>query len=61
MVFTFHVQIQDLKFLFDKEPNRRIRQIKEVIWITKTPVNRDEDNYELPTCTMTSFVLKKST
>ena len=34
----------------DKEPNRRIRHIKEAIWIRKarTPINRDEGNYELP-------------
>ncbi|KAI0220012.1 hypothetical protein LSAT2_028453 [Lamellibrachia satsuma] len=36
--------------IVDKEPNRRIRHIKEVIWIRKTttPINRDEGNYELP-------------
>ena len=36
--------------IIDKEPNRRIRQIKEAIWIrkTKTPINRDEGNHELP-------------
>ena len=36
--------------IVDKEPNRRIRHIKEAIWIRKarTPINRDEGNYELP-------------
>ena len=36
--------------IVDKEPNQRIRQIKEAIWIrkTRTPINRDEGNYELP-------------
>ena len=36
--------------VLDKEPNRRIRHIKEAIWIrkTRTPINRDEGNYELP-------------
>ena len=36
--------------IVDKEPNRRIWQIKEAIWIRKarTPINRDEGNYELP-------------
>ena len=36
--------------IVDKEPNQRIRQIKEAIWIRKdrTPINRDEGNYELP-------------
>ena len=36
--------------IVDKEPNRRIRHIKEAIWIrkTRTPINRDEGNYELP-------------
>ena len=36
--------------IVDKEPNRRIRHIKEATWIrkTRTPINRDEGNYELP-------------
>ena len=36
--------------IVDKEPNRRIRHIKVAIWIRKarTPINRDEGNYELP-------------
>ncbi|KAI0217606.1 Ankyrin repeat domain-containing protein 27 [Lamellibrachia satsuma] len=36
--------------IVDKEPNRRIRHIKEAIWIRKTTtsINRDEGNYELP-------------
>ena len=36
--------------IVDKEPNRRIQHIKEAIWIrkTRTPINRDEGNYELP-------------
>ena len=36
--------------IVDKEPNRRIWHIKEAIWIrkTRTPINRDEGNYELP-------------
>ena len=35
--------------IVDKEPNRRIQHIKEAIWIRKarTPINRDEGNYEL--------------
>ena len=33
--------------IVDKDPNR---YIKEAIWIrkTRTPINRDEGNYELP-------------
>ena len=36
--------------IIDKEPNKRTQQVKEAIWIrkTKTPMNRDEGNYELP-------------
>ena len=30
-----------------KEPNRKSRQLKEAIWIKKTPMNRDEGYYEL--------------
>ena len=35
--------------IVDKEPNRRIRHIKEAIWIRKTttPINRDEGNYAI--------------
>ena len=35
--------------IIDVEPKRNTRQIKETIWIrkTKTPMNRDEGNYEL--------------
>ena len=42
--------------IVDKEPNRRIRHIKEAIWIRKTttPINRDEGNLNCLTCTMTS-------
>ncbi|KAI0230484.1 Centrosomal protein of 89 kDa [Lamellibrachia satsuma] len=36
--------------IVDKEPNQRIRHIKEAIWIrkTRTPINRDEGSYQLP-------------
>ena len=36
--------------IIDKEPKKLNRQIKEAIWtrITKTPLNREEGNYELP-------------
>ena len=36
--------------IVDKEPNKRTRQVKESIWIrkTKTSMNRDQGNYELP-------------
>ena len=36
--------------IVDNEPNRRIRHIKEAIWIRteRTPIKRDEGNYELP-------------
>ena len=36
--------------IIDKEPNKRTRQIKEAIWIrkTKTQMNRDDSNYDLP-------------
>ena len=36
--------------IIDKEPNKRIQQVKEAIWTrkTQTPMNRDEGNYELP-------------
>ena len=36
--------------LIEKEPNKRTRQVKEAIGIrkTKTPMNIDEGNYELP-------------
>ena len=36
--------------IVDKEPNLRVRHIKEAIWIRKprTPINREESNYELP-------------
>ena len=35
--------------IIDKEPNKRSRQVKKVIWIrkTKTLMNRDEGNFEL--------------
>ena len=44
-----HIIDWDGTKIIDKEPNRRTRQIKEAIWIrkTKTPMNRDEGNYEL--------------
>ena len=36
--------------IIDKEPDKRTWQIKEAVWIrkTKTPMNRDEGNYEPP-------------
>ena len=36
--------------IIDKEPNKRKRQVIESIWIrkTKTSMNRDGGNYELP-------------
>ena len=36
--------------IVDKEPNQKIRHIKETIWLrnTRIPINRDEGNYELP-------------
>ena len=45
--------------VIDKQPNKRTRQIKEAFWTrnTKASLNREEGNYELPACMMTSFVI----